>query len=234
MAFPTDTANSGFRHPELIDQHHDIRLFTFHGRNRLGFLYGELATFSLKEPIKYIALSYEWGDGVPEKVVVINHFPFKVRKNLYEFLRVVATHHTLETKIFIDAICINQKDRAERSNQVRLMPDIYAKAHEVRAWLGPLPSWWYSRPEISDLWKSVEYRQWGNWGLYLQATRNPTLPLRFTMQEITEFVKRSGADHLTTIAARVAMQSYFWQRLWIVSLSPFTLYHASRIYPLIL
>jgi hypothetical protein len=41
---------------------------------------------------------------------------------------------------FIDAICINQVRKAtdEKVQQVRLMGDIYRKAGEVSAWLGPI------------------------------------------------------------------------------------------------
>ncbi|KAI0839750.1 heterokaryon incompatibility protein-domain-containing protein [Hypoxylon sp. FL0890] len=38
--------------------------------------------------------------------------------------------------IWIDAICINQQDRAEKENQVKLMDKIYANATTVKVWLG--------------------------------------------------------------------------------------------------
>jgi hypothetical protein len=39
--------------------------------------------------------------------------------------------------LWIDAICINQSDNEEKSQQVRLMGEIYSKAEVVRVWLGP-------------------------------------------------------------------------------------------------
>ncbi|KAH6875026.1 heterokaryon incompatibility protein-domain-containing protein, partial [Alternaria rosae] len=39
--------------------------------------------------------------------------------------------------LWIDAICINQADNQEKSQQVRIMDRIYASAQEVRIWLGP-------------------------------------------------------------------------------------------------
>ncbi|CAO2649819.1 Nn.00g011110.m01.CDS01 [Neocucurbitaria sp. VM-36] len=39
--------------------------------------------------------------------------------------------------LWIDAICINQKDGQERSSQVELMGSIYSKAAMVLSWLGP-------------------------------------------------------------------------------------------------
>ncbi|EAQ93791.1 hypothetical protein CHGG_02026 [Chaetomium globosum CBS 148.51] len=39
--------------------------------------------------------------------------------------------------IWIDALCINQADSAEKSKQIPMMRDIYAKAECVFSWLGP-------------------------------------------------------------------------------------------------
>ncbi|EMC91999.1 hypothetical protein BAUCODRAFT_79562, partial [Baudoinia panamericana UAMH 10762] len=36
----------------------------------------------------------------------------------------------------IDAVCVNQTDLPERSQQVQLMTDVYSRAKEVVVWLG--------------------------------------------------------------------------------------------------
>ena len=38
---------------------------------------------------------------------------------------------------WVDAICINQADIAERSNEVARIGDIFSKARQVTVWLGP-------------------------------------------------------------------------------------------------
>jgi hypothetical protein len=38
--------------------------------------------------------------------------------------------------LWIDAICVNQRDFGERSSQVKRMADIYSKAERVIIWLG--------------------------------------------------------------------------------------------------
>ena len=66
--------------------------------------------------------------------------PIFVIANLYEVLRklrsfrITVGDSTLPH--WIDAICINQKDLAERSSQVAIMSEIHAKASVVNAWLG--------------------------------------------------------------------------------------------------
>lgn len=42
----------------------------------------------------------------------------------------------VERIIWIDAICINQEDRAEKGHQVQSMAKIFAKANCVIVWLG--------------------------------------------------------------------------------------------------
>jgi len=42
-----------------------------------------------------------------------------------------------ERRIWIDAICVNQRDLVERSSQVKLMANIYKQADQVIVWLGP-------------------------------------------------------------------------------------------------
>lgn len=216
MAFSPDRVNANFRYSSLNPGRREIRLFTFDGRDELNNLHGRLETIELNRKTKYIALSYEWGDDVPTQRIVVNDHFFCVRRNLYNFLEHAASRHQRKHAFFIDALCIDQASLAERSNQVRLMPNIYSQASEVRAWLGPLPAWWTSNPQLSDLRTTVTKREWGNFMYFLLNHRHPKDPLRFTITQMTEWAKASGLDNLTIIAARVAAQRPFWQRLWIV------------------
>jgi Heterokaryon incompatibility protein (HET) len=59
-----------------------------------------------------------------------------VTQNLAEALRYLRYGKTLRI-LWVDAICINQKDLSERSKQVKRMNDIYLKARRVVVWLGP-------------------------------------------------------------------------------------------------
>lgn len=46
-------------------------------------------------------------------------------------------HWLLSRLFWIDAVCINQKDREEKSAQLPLMTAIYKRASRVIVWLGP-------------------------------------------------------------------------------------------------
>lgn len=99
-----------------------------------------MTTASLSEDLQYHALSYVWGDPRPTDDIILNGRPFRIAKNLaaaLEYLRattLVADETALP--IWIDAICINQADLAERSQQVAIMGSIYGGARCVLSWLG--------------------------------------------------------------------------------------------------
>src|SRR5436305_4814257 len=45
-------------------------------------------------------------------------------------------HETDTLTLWIDQVCINQKDTAEKAKQVVLMGDVYSNANKVVVWLG--------------------------------------------------------------------------------------------------
>ncbi|KAH8657709.1 heterokaryon incompatibility protein-domain-containing protein [Xylariales sp. PMI_506] len=94
-----------------------------------------LAETPLGNPPPYEALSYFWGDASNPQPVCCNSHILHVTWNLFTALRHL--RHTQEDRVlWVDAICINQTDLAERAAQVILMRDIYQSANDVVVWLG--------------------------------------------------------------------------------------------------
>lgn len=92
-------------------------------------------TISLLDSTEYEALSYVWGDASIRETITFNGLPTEVTKNLYTAL----TYLRLPDKprcLWVDALCINQKDMKERNNQVAMMGEVYANAKPVVIWLG--------------------------------------------------------------------------------------------------
>ena len=83
---------------------------------------------------RYFALSYVWGN--PDKVhtIGLNGQDFHITDNLMFFLR---RKRNVTLTFWIDAICMNQDDKAEKSEQVARMGEIYKDASSVYAELGP-------------------------------------------------------------------------------------------------
>jgi hypothetical protein len=67
--------------------------------------------------------------------IILNGKLFRVRENLYSFLR-VAMERFPRTPLWIDAISINQEDDDEKAKQVARMPDICHVGPETLMWLG--------------------------------------------------------------------------------------------------
>jgi len=85
----------------------------------------------------YDALSYVWGN--PEVTLPIyigeHEHELRVTTNLYAAL-LHLRNSTLERIIWIDAICIDQKNGEEKAQQIPLMAKIYSQASRVLVWLG--------------------------------------------------------------------------------------------------
>jgi hypothetical protein len=71
--------------------------------------------------------------------ILVNRTKFPVTVNLESALRHLREHnrHVAEEAIFwIDALCINQRDIEERTQQAQLMGDIYRRYRQVVVYLG--------------------------------------------------------------------------------------------------
>lgn len=103
----------------------------------------------------YLCLSYVWdysygrdmnpSSATTNDVILMNGRRLLVRNNLFDFLRVaqrrLETNHTTpdfnaSTRLFIDALCIDQGSGSERNHQVAQMGTIYSHATSVLIWLG--------------------------------------------------------------------------------------------------
>ncbi|GAB7330308.1 hypothetical protein MBLNU13_g01949t1 [Cladosporium sp. NU13] len=86
------------------------------------------------------ALSYTWGESLHnEYVEVQDQIRIAITDNLARALRRLR-HRTQPRNLWIDAICIDQKNLEERSRQVAYMGEIYKRASRVIVWLGDLPA----------------------------------------------------------------------------------------------
>lgn len=104
-----------------------------------------VASFSdSRDKPHFTALSYVWGNASDTESITINDRQWPITKALAIALRHVKDHWQLEFpnsdpstfRIWVDAICINQHDLAERASQVARMRHIYMEADTVLAWLG--------------------------------------------------------------------------------------------------
>ncbi|KAK0724351.1 heterokaryon incompatibility protein-domain-containing protein [Lasiosphaeris hirsuta] len=98
----------------------------------------QLITYSLLDSRRthsYEALSYVWGSEESKEPIWVDGNKLSVGGNLYKALSHLRDCF-VERILWIDAICINQRDDKEKGHEVQSMAKIYAKASHVIAWLG--------------------------------------------------------------------------------------------------
>lgn len=78
-----------------------------------------------------------WGEDPPSHTISINGGLFALRKNIHDFLIVMDERGQYNRWFFIDQLCIDQVNTAERNGQVSRMADTFANAMGVYIWLGP-------------------------------------------------------------------------------------------------
>lgn len=102
-----------------------------------NYLKCEIIHASLSTPPHHEAISYTWGSDENPSRVQCSRLgqSLLVTQNRANVMRRVR-HETRPRKIWIDAICIDQANTHERSHQVNLMGQIYAKAAQVIIYIG--------------------------------------------------------------------------------------------------
>ncbi|KAF2832826.1 HET-domain-containing protein [Ophiobolus disseminans] len=84
----------------------------------------------------YTALSYVWGEySSPPDSVLCNNVAVPVTRNCYSALQHLRAING-SFSIWIDAICIDQTDQEDKTQQIGLMGDIYSQAKVTYIWLG--------------------------------------------------------------------------------------------------
>ena len=142
------------RHP--LKNPFDIRILTLEpaqaagsgkassrSRHSIRRIQCSLEVVSLDENPDYEALSYTWGAPVHDPLsrydvrpwAAVEQCQLTMTRNLHDALQQLRYEHS-KRRLWVDALCINQKDRRERSRQVAIMARIYSGAKGVIAWLG--------------------------------------------------------------------------------------------------
>lgn len=204
-----------FKYDPLADLKKDIRLLQIIAVSG-DHIECSLRHVSLQNEPEYLALSYCWGDPFQDKEIVINGKIFNVTANLFQALK--AIHRYFDTAywkyedccIWIDAICINQKDDQEKSSQVQQMDKVYQQAEEVLIWLGSeadgsakvmaVLKWL----EYSVLQRSFQYRG-------TLATSQFKAVRRYFKHSLLQLTKSLDRKYGIGIAELNALQDLWWK-----------------------
>lgn len=95
----------------------------------------KLLNFNLSSLPHYSAISYCWGYSSETEYIHLDKQTIHIGDNLSYCLRRLRDENE-EQLVWVDAVCINQADMEEKSEQIRLIPDIYRSAQQTYIWLG--------------------------------------------------------------------------------------------------
>lgn len=134
--FLTATMNSSdpYQSTSLNSSRKEIRLLELQPGPDGSDLIGRLERWAIGNTPPYEALSYTWGPSHKSERIVIEQAELCITDNLASALCILRSRDR-ERKIWIDAICINQKNTKERNEQVALMRSVYRNAELVVVWI---------------------------------------------------------------------------------------------------
>ncbi|EIT77382.1 hypothetical protein AO1008_11746 [Aspergillus oryzae 100-8] len=98
-------------------------------------LRGDLMIAAITDRVKYDAISYTWGSALQPFTLHTTERNIPITTSLYVALMRMRKHKEA-IWLWVDAICINQKDDIEKAAQISMMPDIFRSATRVYAWIG--------------------------------------------------------------------------------------------------
>lgn len=143
---------------------------------------------SIDQNVEYEAISHYWGPPCDLETIYVEGKCVKIRKTLYCLLNALCRIGQARL-IWLDVICINQNNNAERSWQVSMMGDIYKYARRVKAWVGNADA---------DTDYALDYVRFQS----KDAAFNSNVP-------------QTIRDKLRSSFSFLVSRSY-WKRLWIV------------------
>jgi len=179
-----------------------------------------LKTVSLKEKPIYAALSYCWGTDPPQANVYllppefgetysslsgreVAKYSFHIQNNLFRALLQLRKGSCESVVLWVDAVCIDQNNPVEKTQQLGKMVDIYHMAKNVCIWLGESDDDGRSDsamefiPKIMDLAVLDRYandkKQAKQWAAVAELMRDRWFSRRWVVQEIS--LARSATVH---------------------------------------
>lgn len=176
---------------ELDPTRDEFRLFTLKPGAAGSNIEGILEHYPLQTSPSYHGLSYAWGNPKDTQTILVDGHPLSVTSNLHDALQHIRDINQSIT-LWIDAICINQSDRNERSQQVQMMKAIFSKADCVVAWIGPSSE--HSGAAIE----------------FISRFANPSVDANMLL----EHAESEGAQLQHSI--HDLFRRHYWGRVWIV------------------
>lgn len=172
----------------------------------------KLRVVRLSDKPDYVALSYVWGDETTRRPACVNGLQITITEQLDLALRRVRDG-TDERVLWADALCINQRNLAERNNQVQLMGQIFSSARRVLVFLGP------TKPGLDKALATLDSSKIGQqadhlWRKGIDSTNqdgNSTQQFHLEVEGFMASITEESYAAIRDLATRP-----YWTRTWIL------------------
>lgn len=121
-------------HYKRLHSKNSTRLLTLYAGSYKDPLRGELDIVNLDTRPAYDAVSYVWGREKFVGAILIGGTKYSITANLTDALMHIRKRY-INCVLWVDAICINQKDPLERNQQVKNMAFIFQRARQVLVYI---------------------------------------------------------------------------------------------------
>lgn len=196
---------------------------------------------------EYNALSYVWGSNKVKRSITFAGQPWLVTRNLESALRHLRHRHRNGLTLWVDALCINQGDVAERTHQVGLMDNIYKRCQKVIVYLGdqlgdtelldkppPLINLGQQERHSPEMWHELrigylesrgDTRSSHGHDLFDVLVLIQELSRNIHLHEISAFKSRDAEEQTRLFEAFERLmdnQDSWWNRVWVIQEVAFT------------
>ncbi|KAK2754362.1 hypothetical protein FQN54_007006 [Arachnomyces sp. PD_36] len=214
-----------FKYESLPSSATFIRLLDIEDGNRSDIIRCSLRKVNLDANPDFDALSYSWQKDIfkdkqwgylrvllpsiplfsawagRSKAIICNGGILFIQENLFDFL-LRLREMKKDRSIWIDALCINQRDKEERSFQVVLMDKIYGSADTVLVWLGEP-----SKGSTTGMEFMAKLRNYDEWSSTSHQIAHGT------RQEVWRLYQ---ADYSAGYPTAAFFKREYFQRSWVV------------------
>jgi hypothetical protein len=158
---------------------------------------------------RYEALSYVWGASTNIGFIYVEGQRTLITDNLWRALRGLR-HPENQRLLWVDALCINQSDDDERSQQVSLMHAIYTQASSVEIWLGES----FDNIELASRF----FEDFASGVNRAESVCSSSISIGLHADDFDEDALEGDAKKAfqTLEAIQKVMQGSWWQRTWTV------------------
>jgi hypothetical protein len=169
-----------------------------------------LETFDIESAPTYVALSYTWGEPNLINRISIGENYLQIGPNLHSFFEALrcskkAIRQIPTIYLWIDQLCIDQQNVAERNNQVAMMSEIYSRAVYTLIWLNN-DSQIYNKPSP---WIAQEISR------YLLPQYLSHKRLKESLPLYRYFTRKKTKKDTSTCLYEFLGHRY-WSRLWVI------------------